>query len=73
MLVHDKYLKDLTAVKFNLIKFYYNSCSEWLREDTLDFIGSLNREIELYSEEKRKYEEKIKKEQLTIFDFEGVL
>lgn len=69
MLVHDKYLRDLNAVKSNLIKFYYNSCSEWLREDVLQFIGSLNHEIELYSLEKRKYEEKYKKEQLTFFDF----
>ena len=44
-----KYIRDLNIVKNNLIKFYYNSASEWLKPDVISFITSINEEIALYT------------------------
>ena len=63
-----KYIRDLNIVKNNLIKFYYNSASEWLKPDVIYFITSVNEEIALYTKKNRDREEFFKKNQLTIFD-----
>ena len=64
-----KYIRDLNIVKNNLIKFYYNSASEWLKPEIISCITAVNEEIALYTKRKREQEEFFKKNQLTIFDF----
>lgn len=64
-----KYIRDLNIVKSNLIKFYYNSSSEWLKPEIINCITAINQEIALYTKKNREKEEYFKKNQFTIFDF----
>ena len=64
-----KYIRDLNIVKSNLIKFYYNSSSEWLKPEIINCITAINQEIALYTKKNSEKEEYFKKSQFTIFDF----
>lgn len=63
-----KYIRDLNIVKSNLIKFYYNSASEWLKPDIVECITAINNEIALYTK-KQRYERDFSISQTTIFEF----
>ncbi len=60
------YLRDLNIIKFNLTKFYYHSCSEWLKKDIANCLLAVQDEIILYSV--KTSEKTIKTSQTTIFD-----
>lgn len=64
-----KYIRDLNIVKNNLIKFYYNSASEWLKPEIIECISAVNMEIALYTKKERERKEYFVKNQITIFDF----
>ena len=64
-----KYIRDLNIVKNNLIKFYYNSSSEWLKPEILNCITAIRLELELYTRRKEEKENYFKENQSTIFDF----
>ena len=66
---YKKYIRDLNIVKNNLIKFYYNSASEWLKPEILNCITSIKLELELYTRRKEEKENYLKKNKCTIFDF----
>lgn len=62
-----KYMRDLKIVKNNLTKFYYNSCSEWLKLEIINCISAINTEISYYENLFKKQEEKNKLSQSTIY------
>lgn len=62
------YLKNLKIVKKNLVKFYYNGASEWLRKDILTCISAINNEITMYEDLVNKYRNP-KINQTTMYDF----
>lgn len=64
-----KYIRDLNIIKSNLTKFYYNSASEWLKPEIVNCITAVNMEIALYTKERRRREEYLKNNQMTIFQY----
>lgn len=66
---YKKYIRDLNIVKNNLIKFYYNSASEWLKPEILNCITAIKLELELYTRRKEEKENYFKQNQTTIFNF----
>lgn len=66
------YIKDLKIQHYYLKKFYYNSCSEWLKMDIELCLNAIEKEIKSYEIliEKQKFKHDLElKNQLTIFDY----
>lgn len=63
----ENYIKNLKTVRYNLIKFCYSNCSEWLKRDIRDCIFAIENEIKTYEIILKKYESETNV-QLTIFD-----
>lgn len=64
----ENYIKHLKTVRYNLIKFCYSDCSEWLKKDIRNCIFAIENEIKTYEIILKKYNSE-NNIQLTIFDF----
>lgn len=63
----ENYIKNLKIVRYNLIKFCYSNCSEWLKKDIRNCIFAIENEIKTYEIILKKYNSETNI-QLTIFD-----
>lgn len=71
----EDYIKDLKRQYKRLSRFYYDSCSEWLKPSIKSCLDSIKKEIENYENRlailKLKELEEFKKKQITIYDLGG--